>query len=391
MRWVWFVCIVPFVLSASDGFSVDGYVADEYISYSDSSNEHLISLKLKLAYKQDDISVVLKPEMFYSTHYNKRRELYLNEAYMLKSFDSFDVALGKSIKYWGALEGFNITDIFNAKNISLDMFDKDQKLGSYFVSGTYFGDDFSIEIGAKLYEEKQDYVDEDFAYYLLAFAYDKQLQTTKNAYTPSLYLKYSFSTDEMIESETSLIFWHGYDNKRDYRVDTTLGYISQYAYQVNKYMLYSTILYDGYVFKFEGSYSDVLDDSYMSDYTQLAFGVEKEIYTGESLSMTLYTEYYRYIYQDKSKMQNVDISEIYNHDIFVATKVSFNDTGSSEVKFGVLYDTKDDESILKLEAKSRIKDEFVLSAEVLHILDDFSLYPQLGGHTRLKFGVYYYF
>jgi ferredoxin-fold anticodon binding domain-containing protein len=90
-------------------------------------------------------------------------------------------------------------------------------------------------------------------------------------------------------------------------------------------------------------------------------------------------------------MQNVDISEIYNHDIFVATKVSFNDTGSSEVKFGVLYDTKDDESILKLEAKSRIKDEFVLSAEVLHILDDFSLYPQLGSHTRLKFGVYYYF
>ena len=66
----------------------------------------------------------------------KRRYIDVEELYYTKSFDDFDIGFGKSIKFWGALELHNLTDIFNSKDILDDISDEEKKLGSWNVTFT---------------------------------------------------------------------------------------------------------------------------------------------------------------------------------------------------------------------------------------------------------------
>ena len=167
--------------------------------------------------------------------------------------------------------------------------------------------------------------------------------------------------------------------------------MSQYAYRVNKALLLSHIIYSDTIFKTELSYTDVIDYTPMSDYTQLSFGVEKSFYEIAKTNITLYAEYYRYIYGDDTKVKNVDISEIYDNDFFLAMRINFNDVKSSELKLGVLQDLKKNERILKAEINSRVFDSFVLHGEYLHIVSNTVdiLLSRFDNSSRFILGVKY--
>jgi hypothetical protein len=142
------------------------------------------------------------------------------------------------------------------------------------------------------------------------------------------------------------------------------------------------------------SYTDVIDDKKMSDYAQLSAGVEKNFYDIASTDFGVYFEYYRYIYTQEGKIENVDISEIYNDDLFLALKINFNDTGATELKGGILYDLSINEEVFKIEAKSRVMDTFMLHAQYLQInttQDANTLLSNLGNSKRLTLGVSYTF
>jgi hypothetical protein len=146
------------------------------------------------------------------------------------------------------------------------------------------------------------------------------------------------------------------------------------------------------IFKSELAYTNVIDDTLMSDYTQLTFGVEKSFYDISQTDITLYVEYYRYLYSDDTKMKNVDISEIYNNDVFMALKFSLNDVRSSEVKAGVLYDLGNSEKVYKAELKSRVYGDFMMSGEYLQTISSTStLLSHIGDTTRIKANVSYSF
>jgi hypothetical protein len=243
----------------------------------------------------------------------------------------------------------------------------------------------------KFYEEDLKYPDQTTPYYPLPLAYDSDLLLEDSRYTPSFYVNYTFSTNENIESENRVILWHGYDTKR-YFIPTNQATLSQYAYRINKALFLSHVVYNDMIFKLEGSYTDVIDDNLMSDYWQWSVGAEKSFYDIAGMDVTFYTEYYRYDYRDDEKIKNVDISEIYNDDLFLAMKLNFNDTGSSEIKAGMLYDLGNSEKVFKVEAKTRVKDRFVLHGELLRLLPvTSSLLSSFSDHTRVTVGLTYTF
>jgi hypothetical protein len=145
------------------------------------------------------------------------------------------------------------------------------------------------------------------------------------------------------------------------------------------------------MFKFEGAYTDVIDDKSISDYGQISLGLEKNFGDIGNFDTTLYVEYYRYLYMDKNKIENIDLSEIYDNDIFLATRIVSNDVSNTEIKLGFLYDIKKNETLYKFEGKSKISDAFIAKLEVLHFSHTFENYETLRDHTRVKIGMYYYF
>lgn len=363
----------------------------KYINYNQYTNEMLLEGSTQIKYNHQFLQAVMTLDYLYSSEYKQRRYLAINELYVSKEYDAYSFTFGKTIKFWGALEGHNIADIYNQKNSLLDPFSQSEKLGSLGVSLWRYFDSSSIELTVKLYEEDSDYPSSHTPYFALPLEYNSDLQTQKHRYKPSLYLVYSFTTQNTIDSENKVIFLHGYDNKR-YFVNSSQSSLSQYAYRVNKLLFLSTSVYEDTLFKCEASYTDVIDDTKMSDYFQLSFGGEKSFYSLSEIDLSLYLEYYKYGYLQNSKIKNVAISELYNNDIFYALKIDSNTIQESEIKAGLLYDIKNNEKVFQVNIKSRLVDNLEFNAEYLHFLatsTENTFLSTLGDTTRMMLGLTY--
>jgi len=102
----------------------------KYINYTNYKNEILSDAKSVLKFENRYFDTHLNIECLYSSQFRTKRYLLLNELYIDKEFDEFEFSIGKSIKYQGELEGFNVTDFYNQKNYIFDPFDKSAKYGS---------------------------------------------------------------------------------------------------------------------------------------------------------------------------------------------------------------------------------------------------------------------
>jgi hypothetical protein len=360
------------------------------IGYSKYSNGMLANGSAKISFSNELFQTDAKLEFLYSSKYKERRYLLLNELYITKEFDDYIVSLGKKIKYWGEMEGYNLADIYNQKNYLQDPFDKNAKYGAIGADITRYFDENSLELGVKFYEDDISYPQGLTPYSPFPISYDKRLELSNQRYTPTVYVSANIVSDTSIDSETKVILLHGYDTKRNIILNANFS-LSQYAYRVNKALLLSHIIYADTIFKTELSYTDVIDYAPMSDYTQLSFGVEKSFYEIAKTDITLYTEYYRYIYKDNTKINNVDISEIYDNDLFLALRINFNDVRSSELKVGFLEDMTKNERILKAEVSSRVFDSFVLHGEYLYIVSHTAdtLLSQFDNSSRFILGMKY--
>ena len=366
-------------------------VSLKYLSYDNYKNETLLQGETSLNLGNDIFTTDIRVEYLYSSEYKDRRYIMLHELYLSKEYEDYSFVFGKTIKYWGELEGFNIGDVYNQKNYLLDPFEKSDKLGAIGLSAKKYFAENSLEFIVKFYEQDIKYPSLDSLYSPFTMNYNKELYLSDKRYTPSIYMVYNLISDERLDSDTKLILMHGYDNKR-YFIPFSQTTLTQYAYRVNKFLFTSNILYSDTLFKCEASYTDIINDDKMSDYSQLSFGVEKSFYNIASTDLDIYVEYYKYIYMQDDKMENVDISEIYNNDVFSALKLNFNDVRSSEIKAGVLYDLDNSERVFKVEAKSRIIDGLISNAEYLQILSsENTLLSNIGDSTRFILGLSYTF
>jgi len=359
--------------------------------YQNFESEQSIYGDMSFQIKEGSFAIESSLHYLYSHQYSQKRYLRLNELTLSKSFEHSKIQVGKMVKFWGELEGYNISDIFNSKDYLFDPFDGSQKLGSFAVDYSYFWDNSSIELGMKLDESAIEYPNSNSPYGILPQPYIKEPQTQETIHTPSLYLKYNVTLESnSIQSENNLILWHGYDNKR-YFIPIN-NQLAQYAYRVNKALFFSNIVYDDTIFKIELAYSDVIDDSRISDYMQIGLGVEKSIYDIKGVDINLYFQYYRYLYEEEEKIKYVDMGEVYDNDLFMALKLNFNNTQTSEFKMGLLYDIKNSEKVWKSEFKTRIVDGLIFKAQYLKInAKPNTLLNNYGNSKRAIFNLTYTF
>lgn len=384
------VSLVVFILSCLMAFEQKTEIGLSGIAYSNYRNELVAGGKSEITvhntYFQTDANI----EFLYSSEFDERRYVLLNELYMSKDFNDCSISIGKKIKYWGELEGFNIADVYNQKNYLKDPFDKSAKYGAWGADITRYIEEDSIEIGVKFYEEDLPLPTNHTPYTPFPMHYDKTLHVSAERYTPTLYAKANVLTDAYVDSETSLILLHGYDNKRSF-IPVSATTLSQYAYRVDKALLLSHIIYGDTIIKAELAYTDVIDNVQMSDYAQFGAGAEYSFYelTG-SVDVTLYGEYYRYLYRDAGKLTNVDVSEIYDDDLFFALRMNLNDVKNSTLKVGVLHDIRNAEQVVKATFKTRVYGSFVLGAEYLRIRssDDETLLGRFGNSSRFTLAMH---
>jgi hypothetical protein len=67
-----------------------------------------------------------------------------------------------------------------------------------------------------------------------------------------------------------------------------------------------------------------------------------------------------YLYDDR----DVDVSTVFEDDLFIATRLTFNDVQSTELLLGVIFDTDSDSTLWFVEGSRRLGESWTLDFEV---------------------------
>lgn len=376
------------------------------------------SAALELAYNQDDFQAVAKltaQQDYYdlqkSSDANERSFVRLDELYGKYNFDDEQIMFGKNIRFWGALEARNITDTFNSDELRADPFYKD-KLGSWNAAFTHYTQTGEFSAIIKLHEQEREIAAYPYVYYYfpaavynpalnaaLPLKYTNNLNTEASSIRPSVYLKYAATADSEYALDYAVIFENGYDSQRYYTqtLSPDASYITtnENAYLVNKLSTFNTLVLGSTLCKLEALYTDVLDDEIISDYFHLGLGVEHtigEFYKGADLG--LLAEYYSYTVLENNKRNDLELFEVFQNDLFLGSRYSFNDGSNASVVGGIIFDLDYDEQVYYLEYETRIADIFKLNFDYRYVepsTTDMTAFHLMGRHQRISLKAGYYF
>ena len=379
--------LLPFTLFAGD-LEYKGNIGFEaqYLNHDESKKrDNALALRLEAELKKEigDGVVAMKLKGIYDKDDEERRYVDFSDLYYQYNFEDSDILIGRNTRFWGALEFYNITDVFNTKDFLDDPFDYDSKLGAWNIAYTKYLESGELSLIVKLHEEKQKMQDRESVNNFFPLPYDDDLKTTHDKNRPTVYLKYSGSGDE-VQVDYGLVFQNGYDSQRYMSVEK--GKLVQNAYTVNKLLGYATYIHKDTIYKTEVAFAQS-NDSKVSDYSELGVGLEHTLYSfWDKKDLGLLAEYYRYDAKDDEKME---FTKIFADDLTLGFRLSMNDLSSSEVLGGLDYDLDTKEKIFFVEYDTRVFEKYKLKTSYQHLEpEDESIFKKLD-RVKLEFGYYF--
>ena len=241
-----------------------------------------------------------------------------------------------------------------------------------------------------------------YVYYpfgVLALKYENKLLTEDGDTRPSVYLKYSASTDSQYPIDYSIIFENGYDSQRYYTQTfnpaSNSVVANENAYLVNKFLTYNTMVVNSTLLKLEAVYADVIDNEEISDYIHLGLGAENtltQFYKGADLGLIL--EYYSYTTLESDKRGDLELFELFQNDIFLGARYTLNDSQDTALVGGAILDLDYDEQVYYIEYETRLAEIIKVNFDYRYIepsKDSATVFHLMGVHERLSLELGYYF
>ena len=407
MKTLAFLSLIPLSLFAE--IAVSGHLdLDSEFYLNKASQKHGSSFTakqtLELEYVQDDLSVFAKlyAQEAYKDFLQEKDETdrtfaRIDELYLKYDGENDSFQLGKSIKFWGALELRNVVDVFNPNELRDDMFSVN-RLGVYNASYSYFTNNGELSFIVKAHEQDLKMANYPYVYYPFPqiISYEKSLQTTKNQNRPSAYVMINGSTDTEYALDYAFIYENGYDSQRYFTsvLNQPTRYV-QNAYLVNKFMTYNTLVVGSTLLKLEALYSDVESGVSVGDYSHLAFGVEHTFEDFESgAALGFISEYYKYETYESGKLNDLQLFETMQDDLFLGLRYVLNDEDDTSLVGGVVMDLEYNEESYYLEYESRFGDSVKVELDYYYIEPSKkaqTAYALLGRHQRIGINIAYHF
>lgn len=376
------------IIMIADDFELKGNIGFEaqYL-YHDIANKRDNSLafrgEIEVKKELDAGQFVAKLKGILDKDDKARRYVDFSDLYYKYNFDNADILIGRNTRFWGALEFYNLTDVFNTNDLLDDPFDYDSKFGAWNISYSYYLESAEFSFIIKLHQERQKVQERESVYNFFPLVYHDALQTQKDENYPTFYLKYSGFGDE-VQVDYGLVYQHGYDAKR--YIEMKNGFLEQHAFIVNKLMGYTTYIYGDTIYKMEATYA-LSDENKVSDYGEIGIGLEHTLYGfWEKRDLGLLLEYYRY---EAKESEKVDINGFFADDLTLGLRVSMNDLSSSEILGGLDIDLDTKEKMFFVEYETRVMQMYKLKTSYMHLAPkEDSLFQELD-KLRLEFSYYF--
>jgi len=346
--------------------------------------DNAFALQLEAEFKKEfgDGEVVVRLKSFFDKDDENRRYFDFNDLYYKYNFENSDILIGRSTRFWGALEFYNLSDVFNTKDFLDNPFDYESKLGAWNVAYTRYLENSEVSLIIKLYEDRQPMQDIKSVNNFFPFPYNDKLKRQKGKDRPSVFLTYSGSLDE-VQMDYGGVYQNGYDSSRYMSLEG--GTFFQNAYIVNKFIGYATYIHGDTIYKTELVYA-FSDDKEIGDYGEFGLGVEYTLYSfWDAKDLGFLSEYY---YND-SKKDAKKLGKFFGNDLTFGFRLSMNDQASSEVLGGLSIDLDNKEKIFFVKYDTRVLEKYKLglSYQRLDPVSD-SSFKELD-ELKLEFGYYF--
>ncbi|CAA6809836.1 MAG: Unknown protein [uncultured Sulfurovum sp.] len=375
----------------ADGLEYKGNIGFEssYIDHDIAGkrdSQHALRLELELKQKTANGQMVLNAESIVDKDDKNRRYIDVNDLYYKHEFENSDLLVGRSTRFWGAMEFYNHTDAFNTKDWRDNPFDYDAKIGANNIAYTHYFDNSDLALIAKVGQERQRVQGTESVNNFLPSNYDDKLQTQKSKNRATVYLKYAGSAEET-QFDYAVIYQNGYDEQRYLApLGTSLH---QNAYLVDKVMGYATLVSGETIYKTELAYTKS-DELKVSDYAQYSAGLEHTFYGvwGKS-DLGVLAEYYKYDDSDSSKLGAKDFGNLFQDDLTLGFRLTVNDSADSDVLGGISLDQDNHEKLLFVEYNTRLFEKYKVGVSYQHLEPkSSSVFKELDS-VQLELGYYF--
>ncbi len=408
-RWViLFIFATP--IYAAWEFSGSTAIENEsFVTKADGKHDQSLTLiqKVEGAYKKNNFKLFYKiyaqgdlDDTQSHSEKVKRSFARVDELYTAWEFGqgSSTLLIGKKLRHWGALEAKNITDVFNPLDLRNSTHESD-KLGVWNTQYSYFTENGELSVMVKHYEQDQKISATPYGYYFLPtdIAFEERLIVQDKRNYPTSYLSYTASTQWDNALDYALILQHGYDSQKFFTFKSfNPNVIQANSYLVNKFLSYNTMVAGATLIKAEFVYADVLKEPTVSDYWQAALGFEHEIepFMTQDGKLGLIAEYYHYETLEAGKRTDLQLYEVFQNDLFLGLRFSFNDADDSSLLLGAIMDTEYDEAAYSAEYETRMQGgmKFQMKYQYIEPSEAYNTaYASLGRLQSLRFHLSYHF
>lgn len=365
-----FLCLVPslaFAQLETKGqlsFHSRSFEADDLKETNDIS--FWTELEFEAELNHEDWQVLVRTFSKSDSKDNSRNEMYIEEAYLTRFMDNFELSIGRKVLNWSTTEAFHPADVINSRNFDSKV-ENAQKIGEQMLSVSWLLDESTLTfyympffesprvpsysnrlsqlpVGFSL--DSPSFIDENGDYTSKKRADQFALKFDKSFASAD----FSFQYVEHIDRSQPLLSVNGASSS----ITPIFNYVKHSA------LTYQQALGD-YVFKVEMAYRNFVKSKLQTitqiDHSQFAFGVDYGFVHSGGFSSTFIFELQRIFGTTKS--ERMSLSNFQN-DFLIGYKLDFNDAHSSQVSMNIIRDfERDNETLLSFSTSRRFQSVWV--------------------------------
>ena len=273
---------------------------------------------------------------------NKRTHWDVRELYYQKAQNNWEFNIGLKKIFWGVTESVHLVDIINQTD-QVESFDGEQKLGQPMVQYTIFSDKIgTFDFFYLPYFRRRSFPGEKARLRFSAIIEDDSLgfDTSAKEWFPSFAMRWS-QYFGIVDLGISQYFGTGREPIFSFSQDGSIEALYPKIYQAG---LDLQITHDAFLWKLESIYRY----NELQDFFSLAAGLEYTFsnVNGKGLDIGVVAEY---LFDSRDELT---LSGFQN-DIFVGSRLAFNDVDDSSFLMGGIYDLDLGTTILSLEGSKR--------------------------------------
>lgn len=284
---------------------------------------------------------------------SRRTHWDIRELYWQKVANNWELSIGLKKIFWGVTESVHLVDIINQTD-AIESFDGEQKLGQPMVHFSYLSSFGTFDFFGMPYTRKRQFPGEKGRF---RFPFDVERDdigfqnTDLEEYYPSFALRWSHAVGIF---DMGLSHYYGVGREPLFLPigdGSTFNLFYPIIHQTGLDLQATT---GPWIWKLES----ILRFNEFQDVFALAGGFE---YTfgnigGSGLDIGLLGEY---LYDDRGELAFGGL----NNDIFIGSRLAFNDTQSTEILFGGIFDLERSTKLFSIEANRRIGESWKLTLE----------------------------